>query len=103
MKICDFGLSRMLSFSSSAAGTFLGTACYMSPERLNGQVGRPGRPMPNAYAIPAYTYAYPIRRRHCLPALRCMDYKRQGAARRAKLGLSVKGWAAECSQAKSKL
>jgi serine/threonine protein kinase len=38
VKICDFGLSRVLSFTSSAAGTFLGTACYMSPERLNGQV-----------------------------------------------------------------
>jgi mitogen-activated protein kinase kinase 1 len=37
VKISDFGLSRSLSLNVSVAGTFLGTALYMSPERLKGE------------------------------------------------------------------
>jgi serine/threonine protein kinase len=79
VKICDFGLSRMLSFSSSAAGTFLGTACYMSPERLNGQVGRP-------YSRPFLCLAI-AEARH-FGALRCAACERQGLQGVRSVGLS---------------
>ena len=77
VKICDFGLSRTLSFSSSAAGTFLGTACYMSPERLNGQVGRPYSRLCYTYALPSAVGTARLRR----AALRGMRKAR--ASRRA--------------------
>ena len=37
VKLSDFGLSRSLSLNAPVAGTFLGTAVYMSPERLKGE------------------------------------------------------------------
>lgn len=36
VKICDFGVSKMLS--DSIANTFVGTSTYMSPERIQGNV-----------------------------------------------------------------
>eukprot|EP00162_Nutomonas_longa_P015133 comp22211_c0_seq2/m.52475 comp22211_c0_seq2/g.52475 ORF comp22211_c0_seq2/g.52475 comp22211_c0_seq2/m.52475 type:complete len:358 (-) comp22211_c0_seq2:2-1075(-) len=37
VKIADFGVIKELSHSFDAAGTFVGTAPYMSPERITGQ------------------------------------------------------------------
>ena len=35
VKIADFGMARQLSASTEQAKSFLGTICYMAPERLN--------------------------------------------------------------------
>ena len=43
VKISDFGLSRPLDNTVAFANTFVGTTCYMSPERLSG----------DAYSYPA--------------------------------------------------
>ena len=43
VKIADFGLSKALDSTLAFATTFVGTTCYMSPERLNG----------DAYSYPA--------------------------------------------------
>lgn len=37
VKLTDFGISRDLTSSMGVAGTFVGTANYMSPERANGK------------------------------------------------------------------
>ena len=37
-KISDFGLARDLDSTYAAAGTFVGTAVYMAPERMGGTV-----------------------------------------------------------------
>ena len=36
MKISDFGISSQLDSTNGMCSTFVGTTCYMAPERLNG-------------------------------------------------------------------
>ena len=37
VKIADFGISSQLESTAGLCETFVGTTCYMSPERLNGE------------------------------------------------------------------
>ena len=48
VKISDFGISSQLADTTAFCSTFVGTTCYMSPERLSG----------DAYSYPADIWAY---------------------------------------------
>ncbi len=37
MKLTDFGISKQLEKTYAITNTFIGTLCYMSPERINGK------------------------------------------------------------------
>ena len=50
VKISDFGISSQLDNTSAFCETFVGTTCYMSPERLSGE----------AYSFPADVWAFGI-------------------------------------------
>jgi serine/threonine protein kinase len=38
VKIADFGISKALDKTTGFANTFVGTVCYMSPERITGEI-----------------------------------------------------------------